>query len=116
MHQEDLELYAEMDGETEENPMDNMVPEIVNMSFYDVETDYGSTLVPYYAFNPRDPIACTEGTRIIKIRETSGWFARLSADGYLDCTEWMGPFDSPEDALKELSETYGPEGYETEED
>jgi hypothetical protein len=35
-----------------------------------------------------------------------GWFARLSANGYLDCTEWAGPFDSEEDAHNYIADTY----------
>lgn len=33
-------------------------------------------------------------------------YCRLSADGFLDCTEWSGPFDSLEDAAQHLMETY----------
>lgn len=35
-----------------------------------------------------------------------GWYARLSAPGYLDCTEWTGPFDSFDDAAQYLIETF----------
>lgn len=35
------------------------------------------------------------------------WFARLSAPGYMDCTDWMGPFSSEEEALTELFDFYG---------
>lgn len=35
------------------------------------------------------------------------WFARLSAPGYLDCTEWTGPFDSEDDAMAYLEDMYG---------
>lgn len=37
----------------------------------------------------------------------SGWYARLSAPGYLDCTEWSGPFDTEEEAIEELKEMHG---------
>jgi hypothetical protein len=41
------------------------------------------------------------------IPETSGaWYGRLSAPGYLDCTEWSGPFDSDLEAWAYLLSTY----------
>ena len=38
---------------------------------------------------------------------TFGHFARLSAPGFMDCTEWSGPYDSAADAEAALSEMYG---------
>ena len=35
-----------------------------------------------------------------------GWYGRLSAAGYLDCTDWYGPFKSARDALREVRDTY----------
>ena len=35
-----------------------------------------------------------------------GYYARLSAPGYLDCTEWAGPFGSEYKAAEYLVETY----------
>lgn len=35
------------------------------------------------------------------------WMARLSAPGYLDCTEWTGPFETEAEARAYLSDTYG---------
>ena len=37
---------------------------------------------------------------------TSGWFCRLSAPGYMDATEWVGPFDTLEAAKSALSDTF----------
>ena len=39
--------------------------------------------------------------------ETPGIYARLSAPGFLDCTDWEGPFDDVAKAEKHLVETYG---------
>lgn len=36
-----------------------------------------------------------------------GWWSRLSADGYLDCTEWLGPFDTEVEAIKALWGEHG---------
>lgn len=38
-----------------------------------------------------------------------GWYGRLSANGYMDCTDWTGPFDSVEKAIAELINMYGDE-------
>lgn len=38
---------------------------------------------------------------------TGGIYARLSAPGYLDCTDWIGPFDSQREAEEELYRMYG---------
>ena len=35
-----------------------------------------------------------------------GWGARLSAPGYLDCTDWVGPFPTENEALKALAQQY----------
>ena len=35
------------------------------------------------------------------------WFARLSAPGYLDCTDWQGPQPTEDAALYDLWMTYG---------
>ena len=34
----------------------------------------------------------------------SGFFARLSAPGYLDCTEWVGPFVTEAEALAAVTD------------
>ena len=38
--------------------------------------------------------------------DAAGWYARLSASGFLDCTDWVGPFADPDDAMRHLYETY----------
>lgn len=35
------------------------------------------------------------------------WWARLTAPGYLDCTDWHGPYDTHAAACEGLSELYG---------
>jgi len=39
------------------------------------------------------------------------WFARMSAPGYLDSTEWGGPFDTIEEARKYIKDTYDVDPY-----
>ncbi len=36
----------------------------------------------------------------------AGWYGRLSAPGYLDCTDWSGPFPTAEEALAYVMEFY----------
>lgn len=49
-----------------------------------------------------------ESTRLHSVAVREGWGARLSAPGYLDCTEWS-VFDSEQEAREYLEETYGNE-------
>ncbi len=44
-----------------------------------------------------------------------GYCARYSAPGYLDCTDWCGPYDTSEQAETECREVYGDEDEESEE-
>lgn len=36
----------------------------------------------------------------------AGWYGRLSASGYLDATDWTGPFETSEEALQEVMNLY----------
>lgn len=49
----------------------------------------------------------TEEAYFPKQTEEKAWFARLSADGYLDCTDWIGPFETETEAIKELFDQHG---------
>jgi len=35
-----------------------------------------------------------------------GWYFRLSAPGYLDCTDWTGPYETEEEANEALAICY----------
>lgn len=39
---------------------------------------------------------------------------KRSAPGYLDCTEWSGPFETEEECMSELVDMYGEEEEEAE--
>jgi len=39
--------------------------------------------------------------------ESDKFYCRLSASGFLDCTDWNGPFDSVSECAMHLVETYG---------
>jgi len=38
--------------------------------------------------------------------DLAGYYFRLSAPGYLDCTDWSGPFQSEEEAVADLLSQY----------
>ena len=50
-------------------------------------------------FDPCDHASRIEG-------EIIGWLCRLSADGYLDCTDWCGPLVSEEECVECLVDIY----------
>ena len=47
-----------------------------------------------------------ENRECYTIDEVTGYSGRLSAPGYMDCTEWMGPYDSAEEARRAVIETF----------
>ena len=44
---------------------------------------------------------------VSEMKMSQGWGARLSAPGYLDCTDWLGPYESIEQATEALDEAWG---------
>lgn len=40
----------------------------------------------------------------------AGWYARLSAPGYLDATDWYGPFNTSDEALAHVMDLYEVDG------
>lgn len=94
------------------NPFEGqfMQPEIYKDRAYIVETTYGTEVVPHDlvgdGYTPLTDFL--EGTpyedQIFVIKE--GYLARLSAPGYMDCTEWS-IHDTAEEAMTYLEEMYG---------
>lgn len=56
---------------------------------------------------PEDLLEFIDGM-YIEHEEIQGWGARLSAPGYLDCTDWC-VFDTAEEAKEHLREMYDAE-------
>jgi hypothetical protein len=91
-----------------------MSPKIVNMTCYHVETSHGTETVPgeLCDVDPADPKTWgalsdyLEGTDPTEVTKQTGYYARLSASGYSDCTDWMGPYTSYGDAMSELCDQY----------
>lgn len=53
------------------------------------------------------PDSCWLGVGEVCEDSEEGEYYRLSAPGYLDCTEWVGPFATIEEGLAELISLYG---------
>jgi len=96
------------------NPFEGqfMQPEIYKDRAYIVETTYGTEVVPWELVGNvkemhylEDFLEGTpyEGQELV-IKE--GILARLSAPGFLDCTEWS-THDTAEEAMTYLEEMYG---------
>jgi hypothetical protein len=62
----------------------------------------------------KDYLQYTEGSRLEGLSVREGYGARLSAPGYMDCTEWT-VFDTEQEANDYLEETYGDDEDEEEE-
>lgn len=77
--------------------MPHMMPEIEEHTMTTLEDDEGVNYVP---------LAYLTARARQKMRTVRGYFHRLSAPGYLDCTDWIGPFESLELARADFIETY----------
>lgn len=78
-----------------------MVGQAVEETMYIVE-DVGP--IPLDVFSLTDYLS--KDGDVVSIERASGWWSRLSAPGYLDCTDWQGPYTSADEALKDLAETH----------
>lgn len=84
-----------------------MQNEVVYKTFHQLYTlNEGICSYPAHSVSAAE-VAKIHGEDIEDVETITGWFARMSAPGYLDCTEWCGPFETEEDAINHLSEMYG---------
>lgn len=82
--------------------MPHMVPDYSSEMFCVVELPNGETeAVPADVCTVKD---FPEGSTIEPV--SGKWFARLSAPGYLDATDWAGPFATITAAMYYILETY----------
>ena len=97
--------------------MGTMKPEIVGPTdWWEVETNQGTYWVQCEFVGYKDDVNAvklldylpdaTNTNEILRWEFKSGYGARLSMPGYLDCTEWV-VFDSEQEAREYLAETYG---------
>ena len=94
-----------------------MQPQAVHMKMLVVETTAGTEHVPLDLVgavgDPADLQDYVEGEVLLDSDgapdtvEEEGWWARFSAPGYLDCTSWVGPYETEKAALDGLAEVYG---------
>lgn len=88
-----------------------MKPEIVHQHFtlYNNTRHHGDFLIPEDADTYRgDPKggAAEYGCDVEDVETVFGYFARLSAPGYLDSTDWCGPFTTEKAARRYLNKLY----------
>lgn len=81
-----------------------MEPEVGEMEMMHVERNGETTLIPSDVFDFSD--VCPLLGESVEITVNKGFYARLSAPGYLDATEWSGPFDTEAEAMAELCSEY----------
>jgi hypothetical protein len=65
--------------------------------------------IRHYDNDENETVPCdTPRDRVSVAIETTpcSWFARLSAPGYLDCTDWLGPFDTIEQSRAAIVEVF----------
>ena len=45
----------------------------------------------------------------MEVEVITGWCSQYSADGFLDCSDWQGPYDTEGEALEELKRDHNDE-------
>lgn len=76
-----------------------MIPEYTDEPFDLVSNEYGDEYVI-----PHGYADLIDGETLEPCGP--GYFARLTAPGYMDCTDWAGPYDTLEEARAYILETY----------
>lgn len=91
-----------------------MKPVVYKGEYYEVEANHGEThIIPGEFAKPGSPASAladyVDGTidnpDTVLVRQT-GWLARMSAPGYMDCTDWTVHV-SEHEAEAYLAESYG---------
>lgn len=92
---------------------DFMQREIEFGDWYEIDTRNGITVIPADIVGDAPTAAevlqyldVFRESDVYKITKRTGFGARLSAPGYLDCTEWS-VFDTEKEAAEYLEEMYG---------
>lgn len=101
--------------------MSHLRPQAIHDLFLVVETDAGTEMFPADLVGVSkegnlDPLKLNlgdyiEGREVFEVECVLGWFSRLSAPGYMDCTGWSGPFEDEEDALAHTDDVYGKDSF-----
>ena len=96
-----------------------MVPQYFKGAMWSLDTDTGRELVDVDLITPRRGMTqlsseelhaifgdYIEGDEIYSVEIERGWFARLSAPGYMDRTDWGGPYKTKREAKDYIEEMY----------
>jgi hypothetical protein len=86
-----------------------MEPEVCEMTMVTVETSHGRESVPLDVCGEASLDALAdyiEGEPNSEPEEEEGYWARLSASGYMDATDWIGPYATAEEATKAICELH----------
>lgn len=85
-----------------------MIPAYTNEPFWLVETNEGTEAIPSSVVGPDGTLEpFLSGTVEGEPELVEGsWWCRLSAPGYMDATDWSGPFESEAEARTHIEETY----------
>ena len=72
-------------------------------------TREGDLLIPeeYAEYPGNEDAAKAYGVDPEDVETIFGWGARYSAPGYMDCTDWVGVYETEEEAVEECREIYG---------
>ena len=73
--------------------------------------EYSNETFAYVTKPDGESYICPQGFEDLKDGDTletieGKWFCRLSAPGYLDCTDWDGPFDTLAEARQALADQW----------
>ena len=80
-------------------------PDIDHREWLELETEEGETFIyPADLFTKEQVLKLHKGTS--NIEQRAAWGARMSAPGYLDCTQWV-LFETEEEAKEYLMENFG---------
>lgn len=90
-----------------------MKPEIAHFTMLTIDGAHGSTnYVPADLVSPNPTLAdladyCEElPDSLDTLQRINGYWARFSAPGYLDCTDWCGPYNTEANAIAGLADQY----------
>lgn len=87
--------------------MATMVPEVVKQAFWTGETKHGETVVcPADVFDEAGFREHCGAERDVERTSDDGFWARLQMPGYMDATDWMGPYTSEQEARQALQEAH----------
>lgn len=88
--------------------MPHMMPDIGHFSVYQVETTCGTECVPVDVVGRASNLQYYVEGKLLDVEPelVTGWFARLSAPGYLDCTEWSGPYSTEQEARDYITDQF----------